>query len=131
MPWFILAFLLVPLLEIMLFVYIGSKIGVLWVVALIVLTSMGGAALAVREGKRVLHKVRYGVWSGPIPGQEVIEGICILLGGILLIIPGFITDTIGLLLLFPATRRIGGSLLVRSGAFLFLRNRIIFKKWRR
>jgi len=104
-----------PLLEIATFVVVGSKIGVLWTIALIVLSSIVGSILLRVQGFGVLARVRRDIDAGRNPGRELAHGAMILLAGILLLVPGFVTDVIGLLLFIP---------LVRDLAWRFLRERV-------
>lgn len=100
-----LAFLVVPLAEIYLLIQVGSVIGALPTVALVVLTAALGAVLIRSQGLRTLERMRAAADRGEIPAVEIIEGVCLLAAGALLLTPGFVTDTVGFLLLIPALRR--------------------------
>ncbi|ENH96958.1 FxsA protein [Gracilibacillus halophilus YIM-C55.5] len=102
--WFLLAVLLLPALEIGVFIWAGGKIGPWWVVLLIMLTGAAGAWLAKYQGLETLYKTRQSMNMGQVPREEIFDGICILIGGVVLLTPGFITDAIGFILLFPVTR---------------------------
>ena len=108
-------FLVVPVSEIAVFVLIGSQIGVLATIALVILTAIAGSTLLRLQGFGALARVRAALAEGRMPGKELVHGVMILLAGFLLLTPGFITDTLGLLLFIPA---------VREAAFAFLRKRI-------
>lgn len=99
-------FVVVSLVEIYLFVLVGQAIGALNTIGLIVVISLVGAWLTKREGLGVLSRLRAQLDAGRMPTDELIEGVLILAGGIMLVVPGFITDACGLLLLFPPTRSV-------------------------
>lgn len=101
LPFLLLA---VPLTEIAVFVLVGSQIGVLPTIALVVLTAVTGAALLRHQGIATLMRIRTEVDAGRVPGRELVNGVMILAAGILLLTPGFVTDTIGLLLFVPPVR---------------------------
>ncbi|MBM7644794.1 UPF0716 protein FxsA [Scopulibacillus daqui] len=98
-------FILIPAIEISLFVLSGKYLGIPITILLIVITGVLGAWLAKREGLAALRTIRYELSAGRLPGQSIIEGACILAGGVLLLTPGFFTDICGFLLLFPPVRK--------------------------
>ncbi len=100
-----LLFLFVPLVEIYLLIEVGSLIGALPTVALVVLTAVLGAVLLRWQGFATMGKVRGMLGRGEIPAVEMIEGVVLLLCGALLLTPGFFTDAIGFLCLVPPLRR--------------------------
>lgn len=100
MKWLLVAFVLVPTAELVLFLYSGQLIGLLPTIAIILFTGIGGAILAKRQGIKAWHELRRRMQVMETPGDALIDSVCILIGGIFLIMPGFITDIIGLLLLF-------------------------------
>lgn len=97
-------FILIPALEITGFIVVGGWIGSWNTFLLILLSGFVGAYLAKREGIRVIRTVQQQMQQGQIPGRAVIDGLCVLVGGIFLITPGFFTDVLGLLLVLPFTR---------------------------
>lgn len=99
-------FILVPAIEISLLIMMGHFVGGWTTFALIILSGFLGAYFAKREGRKVLEYARFEWSQGQLPAQHLLDGICIFLGGILLITPGFITDIFGFLLVFPYTRPI-------------------------
>jgi UPF0716 protein FxsA len=99
-----LLFIVVPLAELWVIVQVGHVIGYLDTFGLLVLTSVVGAWLMKREGLAVLRRAQAAVDRGQMPGRELIDGVLILLGGALMLVPGFITDAVGLLLLLPPVR---------------------------
>ncbi|EIT85439.1 phage T7 F exclusion suppressor FxsA [Fictibacillus macauensis ZFHKF-1] len=100
----VLFFLIVSVGEIAIAVWIGHLLGALPTIAIIVITSFFGAWLAKRQGLHVVKNVKQQLQYGQVPSQSLLDGLCIVLGGLLLLIPGFLTDVVGLLLLFPPTR---------------------------
>lgn len=106
MPYFVLLFTLLPALELVIIIEIGSEIGALNTLLLIVLTGVAGAYLARMQGFLVWRDIQHKLAYGQMPTEEMLDGLMILTGGIVLLTPGFITDTIGLLLLLPLTRRL-------------------------
>jgi len=100
-----LAFTLVPALEIFLFIRIGGAIGFLNTLLVVILTGLAGAALARWQGAETMFKIRQSLNEGIMPAEEMIDAALIFLAGMLLLTPGFLTDTIGLLLLWPPSRR--------------------------
>ncbi|MDX8046697.1 FxsA family protein [Gracilibacillus sp. S3-1-1] len=103
--WLLLFILIVPALEIGVFVWAGGYIGPWWLILLIIATGVLGAWLAKQQGIETLRKARESMARGYPPQEEIFDGICILIGGIVLLTPGFITDAIGFCLLIPFTRR--------------------------
>lgn len=101
----IIILIAVPALEIWGLIQAGKWIGAWQTFALILLTGCVGAYLAKREGYKVLKDVRERLQSGDTPGIAMLDGVCVFAGGLFLLIPGFFTDVLGLLLLLPPTRR--------------------------
>ncbi|MBU5593662.1 membrane protein FxsA [Amphibacillus sp. MSJ-3] len=104
LKWLLLLIISVPILEIVLLIWASSSVGVWSVIGLIVLTGLIGLTLAKHEGIDTLRRAQQNMQQGQLPAEEILDGICILFGGILLLIPGFITDIAGLLLMLPFTR---------------------------
>ena len=99
-----LLFVTVPMLELALLIHIGKLIG-LWPTLLIVIsTGILGAFLAQEQGFAVFRKIQQSLQQGILPTDSLIDGAMILAGGLLLLTPGLITDTIGFVLLLPFTR---------------------------
>jgi UPF0716 protein FxsA len=97
-------FTIVPLVEVMLFIYVGDLIGLGTTVALVLASALLGAFFVNRQGRGQLAKLRSTVLSGSFPSAELAHGAMILVAGALLITPGFLTDAIGLSLLVPNVR---------------------------
>jgi len=117
----LLAFIIVPIAEIALLIHVGGLIGTWETVALVVLTAVIGTALFRAQGTRVLLRAQDVMAEGGFPAKELFDGVCILVAGVLLLTPGFITDSLGLALLVPGLRVWIGRLLWqaarRSGHF--------------
>ena len=101
-----LAFIGIPALEIFLMIKIGGKIGALTTISLIFLTAIIGIYFAKLEGIRTMRSGITNLYQNKIPIYEMISGASIAIAALLLIIPGFFTDTIGFLILIPLTRKI-------------------------
>lgn len=106
-----LAILAWPLLEIAGFVLVGRQVGVLATVGLVVLSGLVGAILLRVQGFGTLARIRAELAAGRDPGREIAHGVMILVAGILLLLPGFVTDVLGLLLFVPPIRDLGWRLL--------------------
>ena len=98
-------FIVVPLVELYLIIEIGSMIGALWTVLLVVLTAVIGVSLLRIQGLSTLNRARNSMEMGTMPAMEMMEGMALAVGGALLITPGFLTDALGFLCLIPVTRR--------------------------
>jgi UPF0716 protein FxsA len=111
-PWLVLlAFLVVPVLEIYVLIQVGQVIGAWWVVALLIAGCMAGSWLIRHEGARAFEALRVALNSGRMPARELADGALILAGGTLLIVPGFLSDIVGIFLLLPFTRPLNRRLL--------------------
>jgi UPF0716 protein FxsA len=102
----LLAFVLLPFLELMLLIRIGRVVGVGSTLALLVLTGLLGAWLAKRQGRKVLEAWRTALAAGQVPEEGVLGGVLVLIGGLLLVTPGVLTDVLGLFCLLPPTRKL-------------------------
>jgi len=100
----LLAFLVVPLVELYVILQVGQLIGVLPTVALLLAMSVLGTWLVRREGGRTWRAFRDALGRGRPPAREVADGALVILGGALLLTPGFVTDVVGLLCILPPTR---------------------------
>ena len=97
-------FIVVPMVEIYVIVQVGHAIGVFETLGLLLLVSFVGAWLTKHEGFIVLQRLRAQLEAGRTPTAELVDGVLVLAAGVLLLTPGFVTDAIGLLVLFPPTR---------------------------
>jgi UPF0716 protein FxsA len=100
----LLLFIVVPALELALLVEVGSRIGTLATLAIIVATGALGAALARHQGLRTVRAIQEELASGELPAGSLVDGVIILLAGALLITPGILTDAVGFLCLVPRVR---------------------------
>ncbi|MDJ1464442.1 FxsA family protein [Nitratireductor sp. GZWM139] len=112
-PFLLLA---IPLGEIAMFVVVGSQIGVFPTLALVLITAVTGSILLRIQGFGVVRRIQETMNEGGVPGRDLVHGMMIMVAGVLLLTPGFITDTLGFLLFIPAIRDIG---------WKFLRSRIV------
>lgn len=99
-----LAILALPFLEIAGFIVVGGWIGVLPTIGLVLLAIVAGVVLVRAQGSGAVNRIRTSAAAGAVPGRDLAHGAMIMLAGILLIIPGFITDIAGLLLFVPPVR---------------------------
>jgi UPF0716 protein FxsA len=99
-----LAFLVVPIVELYVIIQVGQGIGVGWTIILLLAMSAFGAWLVRREGRRAWRALQEAIGSGRMPNRELADGALILVGGTLLLTPGFLTDVAGLFLIVPFTR---------------------------
>lgn len=115
-PFLPLLLLALPLAEIAVFVLVGSQIGVLATIGLVIATTIAGSLLLRVQGFGALSRIRAAMETGAPPGREMVHGLMIMVAGVLLLAPGFITDALGLLLFLPP---------VRDLAWRLLRDRIV------
>ena len=108
-------FLLLPAAEIWLMIEVGGVIGAGWTVLLLALTAVAGVALVRSQGLMALRRIQDMLGRGELPAREMLEGVCLLIAGALLLVPGFITDVLGVFLLVPMLRRGLVSGLLRRG----------------
>lgn len=103
---FFLLLIIVPALEIGLLILSGRTFGLVPTVLLIISTGILGAWLARKEGLNTLRLAQVQMNQGQLPSEAILDGLCILVGGVVLLTPGFITDAIGFFLLIPTSRGI-------------------------
>ncbi len=99
-----LCFTLIPVIELYLLIKIGSVVGGLNTILLVITTGFIGAWLARMEGMNTMMKLRMNLQQGLMPAEELLDAVIIFVAGVVLITPGLITDVFGLLLLWPLTR---------------------------
>ena len=99
-----LAFTIIPIIEIYLLIEIGSMFGALTAVTLVILTGFLGAFLARMQGLQTLNRIQESLHEGRMPSGELLDALLIVIAGLVLLTPGFLTDSAGFLLLIPATR---------------------------
>ena len=105
-------FVVIPWLELTLLLLVGHRIGVLPTLGIIILTGVSGAWLARSQGVRAWRRVHEALASGRVPAGELVEGLLVLIAGVLLLTPGFFTDTVGFALLVPVIRAGAATLLL-------------------
>ncbi|PIU25193.1 MAG: membrane protein FxsA [Candidatus Infernicultor aquiphilus] len=99
-------FIAIPVVELYILIEVGKKIGSLTTIGIIILTGILGTYLIKSQGFMILRKIQNDLNEGIMPGDSLIQGAIILLGGVLLLTPGFITDITGFIFLIPAGRKI-------------------------
>lgn len=102
--WILLVLLAIPLLEIMTIIAVGQAVGPWWTFGALIGLSIVGAAVVHREGRRTWHRLREATNRGATPAKELTDAGLVLVGGALLLTPGFLTDAIGFFLVLPITR---------------------------
>jgi UPF0716 protein FxsA len=102
--WVFVALLVVPLLEVLVIIAVGRAIGGWPTFLLLLLESLLGAWIVRREGARTWSALRDALRSGRMPSRQLADAALVLVGGTLLLAPGFVTDAVGLFLILPATR---------------------------
>jgi len=100
----LLAFTVIPIVELYFLIRVGRIIGPLPTLGLVLLTGIVGAALARSQGLQVLSKISREAAAGKLPANELIQGFILLAGGLTLLTPGFVTDALGLSMILPPTR---------------------------
>ncbi len=109
----VIAFVVVPLVEIFVLVQVGQVIGAWWTLGLLIAASILGSWLIRREGRRAWQALSSALSTGRMPAKELADGALILVGGTLMLTPGFVTDAFGVLLILPFTRPYARQLLTR------------------
>lgn len=106
MPFALIPFLLliVPVIEIAVFIIVGGKIGVAWTLACILLTAIIGSILLRVQGLSIISRIQNELAHDRVPGRELGDGLKIIIAAVLLLTPGFVTDAIGFLLFVPFVR---------------------------
>lgn len=99
-------FAVVPVIEVYLIIKVGSLIGALPTVVLLLAISLAGAWLVRRQGFEIMRRIQAEMAAGRLPAAELLDGALVLVGGVLLLTPGFFTDLLGLFFLVPVTRTI-------------------------
>lgn len=120
-PLIAVIFLVVPIIEIYLLIQVGQVIGAGWTIVLVVLTAVIGVWLLRLQGLSTLMRAQQKLQGNELPAREILEGMGLVVAGALLLTPGFFTDSIGFLLLFPPTRiwlvsRIAARMVVTTSA---------------
>jgi len=109
----VVLFIGVPLLEIFVLIQVGQVIGPWWTILLLILDSIIGTWLIRREGGKAWRALRVALETGRMPARELADGALILVGGTLMLSPGFVTDALGIVLIIPVTRPLARRLLTQ------------------
>ena len=104
-PYVFLLFILMPIIEIAVLIQVGGSIGLIPTLLIIIATAIIGTFLLRQQGLATLTRARQRMSTGQLPAEQMMEGVLLLIGGVLLLTPGFVTDAFGLSCLFPLTRR--------------------------
>ena len=114
-PWWVLvlAFVVVPVAEIYLLIQVGQVIGAWWTVLLLIASGVAGSYLVKREGGRAWRALQQALAEHRMPAKELADGALILIGGTLLLTPGFLSDLVGAFLILPFTRPVARRVLAR------------------
>ena len=102
----ILLFTLIPIVELAILFKLNNYIGFTYTIGIVFLTGIVGAYMAKSQGRMILMRIKWEMQEGRMPGEELLNGLCVLIGGVMLLTPGILTDTIGFILVFPVTREI-------------------------
>lgn len=113
MFFLVLLFIVVPILELYVIIQVGGLIGIWPTLALLLLDAILGSLLLRHQGRGAWRRFNEALAQGRFPGKEVVDGLLIVIGGTLLLAPGFLTDIVGLVLLIPPTRALVRAVLKR------------------
>lgn len=111
--WLLFGLLCLPFGELALLIYLGRHVGILETLGLALATSVFGAALAKQQGLRVVQQWQRAQAEGRVPEEGLVSGMLVLVGAALLVLPGFISDVVGLLFLLPPTRMLIAAIIRR------------------
>lgn len=128
MIWFVLL-VLWPLAELYVIIRISDAIGFLWMLLLLLASWPIGWRLIRHEGRAALRRLRDALAGGSTPTTAVLDGALVLVGALLLLVPGFITDTLGLLLLLPPSRALARRVALRNRRAAWLNRAVSFINW--
>jgi UPF0716 protein FxsA len=128
----VLLFIALPIAELYVIVQFSHAIGFLNTLGLIILIAIVGSWLIKREGVKVWNSFTSQIQAGKVPSREIADGVCLLMAGALMLTPGFLTDVVALLLLFPPTRALARRwLMSRTGFASLTTGRVIKTTYRR
>ncbi|MDF2546343.1 MAG: fxsA [Anaerosolibacter sp.] len=102
----ILLFTMVPLIELAILFKLNQYVGLGYTLGIVIFTGVLGAYLAKSQGNQILFRIKMEMGEGRMPGDELINGLCVLIGGAMLLTPGILTDTTGFILVLPGTRHL-------------------------
>jgi len=115
MPWLFLVFIVVPVVEMLVLIEVGSVLGSLTTVVLVFLTALIGVAMLRRQGLSTFVRFNEKLNSGELPAEELVSGVFLVLAGAFLLTPGFVTDTLGFLFLVPPIRHALAQRVIKRG----------------
>jgi len=121
-------FILVPLIELALLIYVGIVIGALYTILIVLITGLIGIVILRKQGVAILRKTRSNLEQGILPAEGIVDGTLVLLAGVLLITPGMIMDVLGFVLLIPQVRRFINNQLRAAARRKFERGEVYY--WR-
>lgn len=118
MPFALIPFtlLVIPILEIAVFILVGNMIGLWPTLGLVLLTAIVGTLLLRQQGLSTLARIQADIRAKRIPGRDLVHGVMIAIAGVLLLTPGLVTDAVGFLLFVPK---------IRDGIWTFMKNRVV------
>ena len=105
MPYFLILFIVMPIVEIALLLRVGEFVGWAPTLLIVITTAIIGSAMLRQQGLATINTARQRLNAGEVPAQQLLEGMFIMIGGVLLLTPGFVTDTFGFLCLVPPVRQ--------------------------
>lgn len=123
MKYVVLTMILMPFIELYFLLTVGSWIGVLPTIILLVLIGFLGAYIAKIQGLNALKKLQYQLQIGEMPGETIVNGLCVLVSGLLFLFPGFISDIVAVLLLLPPFNHV-----LKSWIMKWIRKQLANKK---
>ncbi|PFZ06292.1 membrane protein FxsA [Bacillus pseudomycoides] len=125
MKWLLFLLILIPAVEITVLIGSSHLIGMWPTFAMIVFTGVLGAYLAKRQGLIVLKEIQFRLNRGEMPGDAVLDGIFVFIGGLLLLTPGYVTDVIGFIFIFSVTRQLFKFMMIKWLEWKIRRNTTI------
>ncbi|MCB1757010.1 MAG: FxsA family protein [Gammaproteobacteria bacterium] len=129
-PFIFILFIAVPIVEIAVLIKVGSALGVWTTIALVILTAVVGTMMLRAQSLSTLRSVQGKLDAGELPATQLLEGVALLIGGVLLLTPGFITDAFGFFCLLPPTRRWLISRVLAKSSILVMQGRRVDTKGR-
>ena len=128
MLWFVLL-VLWPLAELFVIVKVSEAIGFIWMLLLLILSWPAGTRIIKLEGRAAMRRLQKAILAGREPTNEVLDGALVLFGGLLLLVPGFLTDAVGLLLLLRPTRALARRVAARNHRSAWLKRAVRLVTW--
>lgn len=126
---YLLLLVIIPAVEIGVFLWLSQLIGAWWVAGLIIATGLLGIFFLRYQGMETIRRVQMQWSRGIPPADELLNGVILMFGAVLLILPGFVLDIVGLLLIIPWTRNQFKNQLKRFVTQLFSRSTIVYRRW--